>query len=192
MGSWFSFSLHISLQIQRQSTSSKSWCALHSNSSLHLHPHSKCSSTYRVWLVPSANVTFTATSRVLIGVQASVLRGRSHAPLQRFTLTNWGVFLSSVTLGSTWTTSGWGMQATSESSSERKFSLITQFDCKMEEKGWSALLGQRYFPQNTLCAASLHRWPCSMYFNKIWCHAHTEIKRKTPLPDFRFLLARTL
>ena len=39
----------------------------------------------------SANDTSTGIYRVLIDVQVSVLRGRSHAPLQRLTVINWGI-----------------------------------------------------------------------------------------------------
>ena len=39
----------------------------------------------------SANDTSTGICRVLIDVQISVLRGRSHAPLQRLTVINWGI-----------------------------------------------------------------------------------------------------
>ena len=70
--------------------------------------------------------TLTGMLRIFVGAHVFKIRAGSHEPLQRLTCTNWGQFLSLVTLGSTWTTSenrphiipqGW-------SSSERKYVLV--------------------------------------------------------------------
>ena len=90
------------------------------------HVHSSWSSTSTGWLSPLSVYTLTRMSCFIVGTHGFNLRALSHEPLQRLTCTNWGEFLRSVTVGSTWTTSEYSPQLISGSwsFSERKYALV--------------------------------------------------------------------
>lgn len=161
-------SLHFSLHVHLHSSSSRIWFSL--QLTWQVHAHSTWSCTSCTYSLPSSESTLKDLRSILVGSHFCKTRGRRQAPLQRFTLTNWGIFFRAVTSGSTWTTSGYGAQGTSGScspSGKKKHYMWTAGLSRLRENLKNTFLYVQNVKEKTCLPYFIHRYISIFYLERV-------------------------